>query len=171
MLIATQLSDFVGFFLIGVLIAIIFDFFRTYRQLKKTSVITVIIQDIIYFFIATSIIIIGVVNILDSNMRLYIFIAIILGCITHFIFLSKHIINLYKIIFRTSKAILEFIFLPLNLILYIIVKICIFIQKITKKCCKKFFYVITFVKKLLEKINIRRKNKITKEGINYEKSI
>ena len=171
MLIATQISDFLNFFLIGILISIILDFFRTYRKLNKTSVITVLVQDIIYFFIATSIIIIAVINILDSSIRLYIFIAIITGCILYFVVFSKYVIRLYKILFKTSKSILEFALLPLSLIIHLIVKICIFMQKITKKCCKKFFYVVTFIKKPFRKFNIRIKNKKTKEGINYEKSI
>ena len=171
MLITTQLFDFIGFFLIGILIAIIFDFFRTYRLLNKTTAFVLIIQVIIYLFISTSIIILGVINILDSSMRLYIFFAIVLGCVIYYIFFSKYIIKLYSFLFRTAKAIFEFIFLPINLTLYIIVKICIFIKKMTKKCCKKFFYVVTLIQNLFKNIKFKTKDKKIKEGINNEESV
>ena len=63
--ITEQLIDFLQFVLIGVIISIIFDFFRSYRMNKKVSNISVMIQDILFFVIATIIIIMGIVYILD----------------------------------------------------------------------------------------------------------
>lgn len=155
-----------GFFVIGIIIAIIFDFFRSYRSLKRISSIKVIIQDIIYFFIATFVIFWGIINILDSSIRLYIFLAIILGSVIYFIFFSKYIKKIYTGFFKTFKKLFEFFLLPLKLNIYILVKICMITKKIIKKCCKKFFYVITWI---LKKISLNFKK--TKEGIDYEKSI
>ena len=112
---------------IGIIIAIIFDFFRTYRSLKRVSSMKVIVQDIIYFFVSTFIILWGIINILDSSIRLYIFIAIILGSALHFAFFSKYSQKVYRVLFKTSKEIIDFFLLPLNLILYIILKNCIII--------------------------------------------
>ena len=160
-----QLFDLIGFVIIGIVIAIIFDFFRALRKVKKIPPFIVVIQDIIYFIIATLVIMYGIISILDTNMRLYIFIAIILGCLIYFNFFSKHVINLYIILFKMSKNILEFIILPFYLSIYLIVKICIIIKKIAKKCCKKFFYVITLIQKSLKKKKIKvkkRKKKVLK---------
>lgn len=160
-----------GFFIIGIIIAIIFDFFRTYRSLKRVSSMKVIVQDIIYFFVSTFIILWGIINILDSSIRLYIFIAIILGSALHFAFFSKYSQKVYRVLFKTSKEIIDFFLLPLNLILYIILKNCIILKKIVKKCCKKFFNMLTFIIDKLKITKISLKFKKTKEGINYEKSI
>ncbi len=159
-----------GFFIIGIIIAIIFDFFRTYRSLKRVSSMKVIVQDIIYFFVSTFIILWGIINILDSSIRLYIFIAIILGSALHFTFFSKYSQKVYKFLFKTSKEIIDFFLLPLNLILYIILKNCIILKKFVKKCCKKFFNMLTFIIDKLKITKISLKVKKTKEGINYEKS-
>ena len=131
----------------------------------------VIVQDIIYFFVSTFIILWGIINILDSSIRLYIFIAIILGSALHFAFFSKYSQKVYRVLFKTSKEIIDFFLLPLNLILYIILKNCIILKKIVKKCCKKFFNMLTFIIDKLKITKISLKFKKTKEGINYEKSI
>lgn len=159
-----------GFFIIGIIIAVVFDFFRTYRSLKKVSSIKLVIQDIIYFFVSTFIILWGIINILDSSIRLYIFIAIFLGSVFHFTFFSKYSRKVYSFLFKTFKKIVDFFLLPLKLILYIILKNCIIIKKIVKKCCKKFFNMLTFIidKLKIHKISLNLKK--TKEGINYEKS-
>ncbi len=165
-----QLLDFIGFVIIGIVIAVIFDFFRALRKIKKIPPLIVVIQDIIYFIIATLIIMYGVIKILDTNMRFYIFLAIILGCFIHFSFLSKYAIKLYIILFKASKSIVDFFVLPLYLNIYVVARICIFMKKIVKKCCKKFFYVITFITESLKK----RKNKVKKRKkkvLNYEESI
>lgn len=171
MLIKSQISDFIGFFVIGMLIAVIFDFFRTFRSLKKVSSTNVILQDIVYFFIATFVIFWGIINVLDSSIRLYIFLAIGLGSVFHFVFFSKYTKKIYIFGFRISKKVFNFFLLPIYLILYIILKNCIIMKKIIKKCCKKFFYVITFILKKLKLKKFSLNFRKTKEGISYEKSI
>ena len=100
--ITEQLIDFLQFVLIGVIISIIFDFFRSYRMNKKVSNISVMIQDILFFVIATIIIIMGIVYILDSDLRLFVFLAIILGIFIYTTLLSKIFIN------RQRKILLDF---------------------------------------------------------------
>ena len=124
-----------------------------------------IIQDILFFIISTCIIMFGIINILDSSLRLYIFVAIILGSFLHFTFFSKYFLKLYNFLFKASYEIFEFIFLPFKLIIYVVIKVCIKIQKIVKKCCKKFCYMVTFSKKLVKKRRIKSKKIQTKEGI------
>lgn len=173
MLITTQVSDFIGFVFIGILLAIIFDFFRTYRILKRISTFSVIVQDIIYFFISMFVIAKGIINILNSSMRFYIFIAVILGFVIYNFTLSKYVIKIYKMIFNASKEILEFLLLPFYIILRVIVKLCIIIKKFFKKCCKKFFDMVPFICKLSKRVkklfNFRIKKLKTKEGKVWEK--
>ena len=70
MSVVKQLLEFIEFTCIGILLAIIFDFFRAYRKFKIPTSKGTIIQDILYFVIATVIVSLGVINILDSSFRL-----------------------------------------------------------------------------------------------------
>lgn len=122
----------------------VFDFFRAYRKFKKFSDKNVLIQDIITFFIIILILIFSIINILDSNLRLYIFIAIILGIFSYILILSEHIIKFYEFCFNIINDIIVFIFTPLELMKQIFLKIYNIFKNIIKKCCKKFSNMISF---------------------------
>lgn len=141
-----QFIEFLEFFLIGLLLAIIFDFFRAYRKFKIPSSKATIVQDIIYFIIATIVVSIGVINILDSSFRLYVIIAIMLGVVVHINKFSKYTIKFFLIFFKTSKSIFEFLNITLAFYKQILTKLVNLFKKILKKCCKSFFYVINFNK-------------------------
>lgn len=163
-LVTLQLLDFFEFVIVGVVISIIFDFFRAYRSARKTNNFTVLVQDIIYFFLITVIIIFSIINILDSNLRLYIFFAILLGIMTYISILSKIFLRLYSRFFKIISFIVELVILPLKLYIQILRKIYNFFKKYIKKCCKKFFYMISLICSKL--LNIRLKNiKFKREGL------
>ena len=109
MYVSSQAIDFFEFVLIGMLISFIFDFFRSYRKIKKVNTVVVIIQDIIYFIIVTLIIIFSIVKVLDSQIRLYIFMGIILGSSVYFSTISKYIIKLYIYTFNICHSKLRYI--------------------------------------------------------------
>lgn len=155
MYVSTQALDFVEFVLIGTIIGIIFDFFRGYRKVKQTNTTEVIIQDIVYFILATIIIIFSIINLLDSQIRLYIFIALLLGCTIYFSTISRYIIKLYILFFQMANEIISTIFLPLILGIQIFQKICKILKKIWKKCCKLFLYMISYVYNILKMIVIK----------------
>lgn len=143
--ISEELINFLEFIVIGIVISVIFDFFRAYRKNKRISAFFVAFQDIIYFLIATFVIVLGVINILDSSMRLYVFIAIGIGIGIYFSVMSKYVLNIYLKIFNMSKKILDFFLLPFTYIKGIFVKIYSFLRKIVKKCCKKFSNMVTLI--------------------------
>lgn len=144
-LVTSQLLDFFEFVIIGVIISIIFDFFRAYRSARKTNDFIVLLQDFIYFFLVTIIIVISIINILDSNLRGYIFFAIILGIFVYISILSKFFLKIYNAFFKTISYIIELIILPLKLCIQFFYKIYKFFKKYIKKCCKKFFYVLSLI--------------------------
>ena len=164
----TQLSDFIGFFVISILLGIVFDFFRAYRKIKRISFISLIIQDIIYFLISIAIISYAIINVLDSSMRGYIFISIIFGILFYIYVLSKYVIDIYLKFFKVSKDIIQFLILPLNVIMYICIKIYIFFKKFIKKCCKKFNFVLTLFCKLKSKMSFKKLS-INKKDLKLEK--
>lgn len=167
MYVSSQLIDFFEYVLIGAIIACVFDFFRAYRKLKKVSVVAVIIQDIIFFIIVTVIIVYSIIKLLDSQIRLYIIIAIILGCSIYFCTISKFVIKIYMSFFNMSKEIITSIFLPTLLNIQIFQKISVFLKKIWKKCCKMFFYMISFMYKLFISRSKKKINDNNKRGFKF----
>lgn len=166
-LVTGQLIEFLHFVVIGIVISLIFDFFRAYRGAKKTNNFTVFIQDFIYFFIVTIIIICSIINVLDSSLRFYIFIAIILGISIYISIFSKFFLKIYNKFFITLAFIIDLFILPIKLCFQVVVKIYKFFEKYIKKCCKKFFYVIflicrKFSKLRLPNIKIKRRGLINK---------
>lgn len=171
MSVTKQFIEFVEFTCIGIILAIIFDFFRAYRKFKTPTNKSTIIQDIIYFIIATVIVVLGVINILESNFRVYVIIAILFGVAIHINKFSKHTIKLFIIFFKTSESIFEFLNITLTFYKQILAKILNLFKKILKKCCKRFFYVIDFNKyrdKILHKKEFKQKKKDSKEVNEYE---
>lgn len=164
-IVTEQLIDFLQFVLIGVILSIIFDFFRAYRGYRKVSNVMVVIQDIIYFLIVTLIIIFAIIRILDSNIRLYVFIAIILGISTYISLLSKYVIKLYDAFFKVISEIISIFIIPCKLVLQILQKIYKFFEKIVKKCCKIGKNMISFIWNKIKGIKIPS-HKQTKEGKN-----
>lgn len=140
-----QIINFLQFVTIGVIVALIFDFFRAYRSRKKVSNFIVMVQDIIYFLIVTIIVIFSIVNFLDSSLRLYILFAIIIGIMLYISLLSKFILKIYDTFFLTLFFIIDVFFTPIKLILQIFKKIYSFFEKNIKKCCKKFFNMVSFI--------------------------
>lgn len=175
MSVTKQIIEFIEFTCIGLLLAIIFDFFRAYRKFKVPTSKGTIIQDVIYFIIATIIVVLGVINILDSSFRLYVILAIMLGVVVHINKFSKYTIKLFIIFFKASESIFEFLNITLAFYKQILTKILKLFKKIVKKCCKRFFYVINFNKckdKVLHKKTFfrlfKRKKKDSKEVNEYE---
>ncbi|MEG0873493.1 MAG: spore cortex biosynthesis protein YabQ [Clostridia bacterium] len=156
MYVTSQLIEFLQFVAIGILIAIIFDFFRAYRKLKYISTFGVIVQDIIYFFIATIVIVIGIITLLNSSIRVYTFLAIISGCSIYFFVLSSYVIKFYICFFKVFKKIISYFLLPINLNIDILKSFYTFFKKILKKCCKMFFYVVFCIRKIFKKLEQKR---------------
>lgn len=170
MSVVKQLLEFIEFTCIGILLAIIFDFFRAYRKFKIPTSKGTIIQDILYFVIATVIVSLGVINILDSSFRLYIIIAIIIGVLLHISKFSKYTIKFFIIFFKASESIFEFLNITLAFYKQILMIILKLLKKIVKKCCKSFFYVVNFNKckaKFLHGKKLYKREKL-KEVNNYE---
>lgn len=157
MYVSEQLIEFIEFLLIGIIIAIIFDFFRAYRKVKNVSFIVLALQDVLYFAIATIILIFGIIYLLSSNIRLYIYIAIFLGAFIYITFLSKYILKIYILLFKFINGLIKFLISPILLNIQVIINIYKFFKKNIKKCCKKFSYMVLNIYNLV-KVIFRKKN-------------
>lgn len=100
-----QLTSFIIFTIVGVIISIIFDIFRILRKTFKTPDIVTYIEDII-FWIATGIIVLFSIFLFNNGeLRLYIFIGIIIGIVLYMLFISKYFIKLNVFIINLIKNI------------------------------------------------------------------
>ncbi len=113
----SQEQIFILFFVIGIIIGIIFDFFRVIRKAFRVADYITFIQDIIFFILAGTIIISSIITINGGEIRFFLFLAIFFGMLIYFLTIS----NLYVII------------------LYEIVNLCKKILKIPFFCFKKVF--------------------------------
>lgn len=148
----TETITFLIFIVIGVITGIIFDFFRALRKVKKYNVKIVCLQDIIFFLIVGLIISGALIYELESNLRIYLFLAILLGMIFYVGTLSISVLNIFVSLIKVSNKVFSFILLPIDMLKEnfkwlkerILKKLCNFLSKIKKKCCNIFFYVISY---------------------------
>ncbi|MEG2645697.1 MAG: spore cortex biosynthesis protein YabQ [Clostridia bacterium] len=154
MAVSEQLLNFFEFVVIGMIISLIFDFFRSYRRYKKVTIKVLVLHDIIYFVIFTTLITLGVAYLLKTSIRFYIFIALICGFGIYISVFSSHIIKIYSAFFEILHNLSYFCKLPIELILQIIQKNCKITYKILKKCCKMFLHMVFLIR---SKINLKFK--------------
>ena len=142
-MIDSQIKIFAIFILDGLLIGLLFDFFRIVRKAIKTSNLITYIQDIT-FWILTGILIIYTIFVYnDGQIRLYMFLAILIGVIIYFITISKKIFNISLKFIELFKKLFKLLILPIKIIFtpifFIINKIIKNIEKIknTSKFAQK----------------------------------
>lgn len=111
-----QLKFFSLFILNGIIIGIIFDFFRALRRTFKTSDIITYIEDILFWVISgiLSISFIFIFN--QGEIRGYTVIGIILGIILYILLLSRSIITVLTKIFKFLRSIIVFTCKPFTYI-------------------------------------------------------
>jgi len=146
----SQLYSFLFFIGIGILIVLIFDIFRIFRKSFKTSNTITSIEDIIFCLIAGFILLYSIYKFNNGEIRLYIFLGIILGGFVYVITISKFFININVIIIKTVKKtlinIIKMIILPFKILFKYLRKLffkpisffCINFKKISTNFTKKF---------------------------------
>ena len=114
-----QLFNFLVFTVTGIIIGILFDFFRIIRRSFKTPDFITYIEDIIFWLSAGSILLFNIFVFNNGKLRLYLFIALAFGIFIYMLSFSKHVI-------KTSVSILVFI----KKIIYVPIKTVInFVRK------------------------------------------
>ncbi len=120
-MINNQAVLFLIFSLNGVIIGLIFDFFRILRKSFKTSNLMTSIQDIIFWIITGISVIFFMYNFSDGTIRFYMFLSLLFGFIIYILAISQYIIKIFVYIIKTVKTILnsiiKFITYPLKKII------------------------------------------------------
>lgn len=147
-----QLISFIYFIIVGIVLSIIFDIFRILRRTIKTSDIVTNIQDILFCIITGIVILFSIFYFNEGQLRLYIFIGIILGITFYMIFISKYFIKINVIIINFIKK-----------ILFLLIKPFIILLNFTKKLIfKPISFIIINVKCFTIK-NLQKIKKVTKK--------
>lgn len=105
-MITNQAYLFLIFILNGIIIGLLFDFFRILRKTIKTKDIITYLEDFIFWILTGSIILYSVFTFNNGEIRLYMFIAILIGIITYMIFVSRYFIDINVTIINTVKNII-----------------------------------------------------------------
>ena len=126
-MIYTQLHLFLIFIINGLLIALLFDFFRILRKATRTSDFITYIEDALFWILTGFIILYSIFIYNNGEIRLFMFLAMIIGVLIYSIFISKFILNISLSIINFWNKIFSVIFnilkIPINFFLKILKKL------------------------------------------------
>ena len=133
---------FVIFTFVGMIIGILFDFFRILRKTFKTKDIITYIEDIIFWIMTGIIIIHSMYKFCDGELRFFMIIGIVLGTAIYMLTISRYVIiislSIIKIIIVTLIYPIKTLFeMTKKIIFKPIVFICINLRKKFVKNTKK----------------------------------
>lgn len=116
-MVSNQAYLFLVFIVNGVLIGLLFDFFRIARKVIPTNDFVTYIEDVLFWILAGSTVLYSIFIFNNGELRLFMFLGIILGAFTYMVFISSYIIkinvkiiNILIIPFKTIFKILHKIF-------------------------------------------------------------
>ena len=125
---------FLVFSLTGIVIGILFDFFRILRRSIKTSNIVTYIQDILFWILAGIIVLYSIWYFNNGELRTYVFLGLIIGILIYMTTLSNIIVKIFT---KFLVFLINVFKIPLKAIYLFISKIFTittgFFNKITKK--------------------------------------
>lgn len=144
-MVGNQAYLFLIFTFTGLAIGILFDIFRALRKNFNTSDILISIQDILFWIITGFMVLYNIWYFNDGEIRIFMFLGIILGVLIYILTLSSIIFQLLYKILTIAKFIL---IKPIHVII------------------KLFKGILEFFLKILKKIGNKR-GKIKKDGEKY----
>ena len=150
-MVTNQAYLFLIFMVNGIIIGILFDFFRILRKSFKTADLITYIEDILFWILAGIILLYSIFVFNNGEIRLFMFLAVILGTIIYMLIASKYVIKINVTIIKFIKKIL---LVPINFIAKILRKIffkpisfvIINIKKISTNLCKNTYNNLKNVK-------------------------
>lgn len=161
-MVTNQAYLFLIFIANGIVIGILFDFFRISRRVVKTGDLMTYIEDLIFWILTGSIVLYSIFVFNNGEIRLFMFLAIIIGIISYMLLFSSYvikinvkIINIFKKILLKIFAILAF---PLKFIKKTFLKPISFIIINIRKVFTNLFKNIIKVSKNNKKIENNVKN-------------
>lgn len=151
-----------GIFVInGILIGLLFDFFRILRKSFKTNDFITYVEDIVFWILTGIILLYSIFLFNNGEIRLFMFIAVLLGLIIYMLSISTYIIKVNVKIINFFKTI----------ILKIISIILIPFKYIVKIFRKIFFRPVSFIIINIKKFSTNYLKKLSNKMKNNKKSV
>ena len=133
-MVQNQAYLFFVFSLTGVVIGILFDFFRILRRSIKTSNLVTYIQDILFWILTGIIVLYSIWYFNNGELRIFVFLGLIIGILIYMTTLSSIIVKIFTKILVFGINILKVPFkIIYSLISKIITGIVVLFNKFTKK--------------------------------------
>ena len=126
---------FLVFSLTGVIIGILFDFFRILRKTIKTPNFITYIEDISFWILTGILILYNIWYFNDGEIRIYMFLGIILGILIYMSTISKLIILIFS---KILQSIIKILKIPFKIIKIFFTKLSTLISQIFSNITKKF---------------------------------
>ena len=131
-----ELLNLIIFIFTGIIIGILFDIFRIIRRSFKTPDILTYIEDVIFWLLTGVILLFTIFKFNNGEIRIYLFIGLIIGLIIYLLTISRYFIKICVKILLVLKKVFYY---PINLIVkYIIKPFSSIFSKITKTISNKF---------------------------------
>lgn len=121
-LLLSQFNTVFIFFLTGICIGLLFDFFRIQRKVLKTCDFITYIQDVLFWIVSGLIIIFVIMKYTNGEIRIYMVLGIILGILIYFLIISKYIMKIFVCILSFLLNIIGKLLFPIKKIYKIIKK-------------------------------------------------
>lgn len=120
-MVTDQALLFLIFIVNGIIIGLLFDFFRILRRSFKTKDFITYIEDILFWVLTGLLLLYSIFTFNNGEIRLYMFIGAILGCIIYMLSISNFIVKINTKIIISPKNILSkiinIIFIPFKFII------------------------------------------------------
>ena len=146
----SEFNIFLAFILIGLILGLLFDFFRILRRVYNTPDFLTIIEDVIFWIISGVIILVGIFVLNEGRIRAYLFIGLFIGIVFYIIMISKLVIKFGTSFFNLFNKVILF---PLQKILRVFYKMFVKLLNALKNSIKKFKFDKIHVKKLGKRRN------------------
>ena len=161
-MVTNQAYLFLIFIINGILIGLLFDFFRISRKVIKTSNFVTYVEDILFWILTGLIVLYSVFTFNNGELRVFMFLGIILGTVIYMLSISSYIIKINIKIINIIKKIIKIILIPFS-----------FVKSIVQRIFKKpitFLFINT--RKIFTNFKIKTHNflKKPKKNINIVKN-
>lgn len=122
-MVTNQAYLFFIFTMNGILIGLLFDFFRISRKVFKTNDVMTYIEDVFFWILAGAIVLYSIFVFNNGELRLFMFLGILLGALVYMLFASSYVIKINVKIINMIKKIIRIVIFPFKFIYKILYKL------------------------------------------------
>ena len=117
-MVSNQAYLFLVFVINGVVIGLLFDFFRIARKVLPTNDIVTYMEDVLFWILAGASMLYSIFVFNNGELRLFMFLGILLGAFIYMIFVSSYIIKINVKIINIISIPFQFIFKIIHKLLF-----------------------------------------------------